>query len=53
LPRRSVASVVEGIDIRALREPRLGRRLYAVARASALARPVVATVIESFVAAVR
>lgn len=53
LPRRSVAAVVEGIEIRALREPQLSRRLYAVARASALARPVVATVIESLVAAVR
>ena len=53
LPLRSVAAAVEGIDVRPLREPPLNRRLYAVARASALARPVVATVIESFVAAVR
>ena len=53
LPLRSVAAAVEGIHVRPLREPPLNRRLYAVARASALARPVVATVIESFVAAVR
>jgi len=53
LPLRSVAAAVEGIHVRPLREPPLNRRLYAVARASALARPVVATVIESFAAAVR
>jgi len=53
LPLRSVAAAVEGIEVRALREPALNRRLYAVARASALSRPVVATVIESFAAAVR
>jgi len=53
LPLRSVAAAVEGIDVRPLREPPLNRRLYAVARASALARPVVAAVIESFAAAVR
>jgi len=53
LPLRSVAVAVEGIDVRQLREPALNRRLYAVARASALSRPVVATVIDSFAAAVR
>ena len=53
LPLRSVAAAVEGIHVRPLREPPLNRRLYAVARASALSRPVVATVIDSFAAAVR
>ena len=53
LPLRSVAVAVEGIDVRPLHEPHLNRRLYAVARAPALSRPVVAAVIESFASAVR
>ncbi len=52
LPRRSVALGVADVDARPLRDPRLERRLMVVARASALARPVVAAVIESLVAAV-
>lgn len=52
LPRRSVALDVAEVDARALRDPGLERRLMTVARASALARPVVQAVIDSLGAAV-
>jgi molybdate transport repressor ModE-like protein len=53
LPSRSVAVEAADVAVKPLREPRLERRLIAVARASALARPVVATVIDSLVAMAR
>jgi len=45
LPRRSIADSVADIRVSRLREPQLTRRLIAVARASAAARPVVAAVL--------
>jgi molybdate transport repressor ModE-like protein len=45
LPRRSIAEDAAAVTVRALRTPRLTRRLTAVARASALARPAVAAVL--------
>lgn len=53
LPRRSVAVDAADVEIRTLREPVLQRRLRAVARASALARPVVEEVIGSLARAAR
>jgi molybdate transport repressor ModE-like protein len=53
LPRRCVALDAAAVEVRPLREPRLERRLIAVARASARARPVVGAVIDALVAAVR
>lgn len=53
LPRLSVATDAADVELRPLREPRLTRRLTAVARASALGRPVVAEVIESIARAAR
>lgn len=53
LPRLSVADGVAGVDVRALRDPVLRRRLSAVGRASALARPVVAAVAEALATAAR
>lgn len=47
LPRRSVAEGVAGIAVRTLREPRLSRRLLAVARGSVAARPVVSTLLDA------
>jgi len=52
LPRLSVADAVAEIEIRALRQPKLERRLIAVARASALGRPVVGAVLDAIGAAV-
>jgi molybdate transport repressor ModE-like protein len=48
LPERSIATGVAGVCVADLTEPTLTRRLYAVARSSALGRPAVAAVIESF-----
>ncbi|MEO8887815.1 MAG: LysR substrate-binding domain-containing protein [Jatrophihabitantaceae bacterium] len=53
LPRLSVAESVAGVEVRALREPKLTRRLSVVARASALHRPVVAAVIDALARAAR
>lgn len=53
LPRRSVADDAAEVDVRPLREPRVRRRLLSAARASALARPVVAAVNDSLAAAAR
>ncbi len=50
LPRLSVAADAAVVDLRTLRAPRLERRLRAVARTSALARPTIALVIETFAA---
>jgi DNA-binding transcriptional LysR family regulator len=47
LPRMSVAADAAGVEVRTLREPSLRRRLFGVARAAALGRPVVATVLDS------
>ncbi|HEY2299406.1 MAG TPA: LysR family transcriptional regulator [Jatrophihabitans sp.] len=47
LPRLSVAADAGRVDLRALRSPVLGRRLRAVARASALARPSVSAVVDA------
>ncbi len=51
LPRLSVADRVADVDVRPLRPPQLERRLVAVARASALGRPVVAAVLDAIGAA--
>jgi molybdate transport repressor ModE-like protein len=51
LPRRSVPSDADGVDVRPLRQPALTRRLVAVARASAAARPVVREVLDALSAA--
>jgi DNA-binding transcriptional LysR family regulator len=51
LPRRSVAVDAAAVRTSALREPTLNRRLIAVARSSAMARPVVAAVVDSLVRA--
>jgi DNA-binding transcriptional LysR family regulator len=53
LPRRSVALDAADVEIRRLREPQLERRLIAVARASALGRPVVGVVMRSLATAAR
>jgi DNA-binding transcriptional LysR family regulator len=53
LPRLSVPDAVADVDMRALREPVLERRLIAVARASAMGRPVVGTVLEALVEAAK
>jgi len=50
LPRLSVAAEAAPVETRALRSPSLRRRLTAVARASALARPSVNTVVEAIAA---
>lgn len=52
LPRLAVADADGGVAVRALREPVLHRRLSAVARRSALARPVVAALVDALAAAV-
>lgn len=51
LPRLSVAADVADVELLPLRAPRLERRLTAVARASALARPAVAAVLDAMVTA--
>jgi DNA-binding transcriptional LysR family regulator len=53
LPRRSIADGAADVELKRLREPRMQRRLIAVARASALTRPVVGTVLAELVAAAR
>jgi DNA-binding transcriptional LysR family regulator len=53
LPRLSVPDGVADVDVRPLREPALERRLIAVARASAMGRPVVGTVLEALVEAAK
>lgn len=53
LPRRSIAANAADIRVVALREPELSRRLIAVARASAAARPVVAAVLDALSVAAR
>jgi molybdate transport repressor ModE-like protein len=47
LPRLSVAADAAAVEVRALREPRLERRLTAVARASTLGRPAVRAVVDA------
>ncbi|MDQ2750966.1 MAG: LysR substrate-binding domain-containing protein [Actinomycetota bacterium] len=47
LPRLSVSHAVADVALRALRAPGLERRLIAVARASAMGRPVVGTVFDA------
>jgi DNA-binding transcriptional LysR family regulator len=51
LPRLSVAGTVARVELRELRAPKLERRLIAVARASALGRPVVGAVLDAITAA--
>jgi len=51
LPRLSVAAQVASVDVRALTEPPLRRRLIAVARSSGQARPVVQAVLAALRAA--
>ena len=51
LPRRSVPDSVADVDVRSLRQPHLERRLVAVARSSALGRPVVTAVLDAIGAA--
>jgi molybdate transport repressor ModE-like protein len=51
LPRLSVATGAADVEVRALRSPRLERRLTAVARAAALGRPAVSAVLDALVAA--
>jgi molybdate transport repressor ModE-like protein len=53
LPRLSVALDAADVEVRTLREPRLVRRLTAVARSSALGRPAVAAVLDALAAAAR
>jgi molybdate transport repressor ModE-like protein len=53
LPRLAVPLDAAEIQVRALREPVLHRRLSAVARATALARPVVAAVVDALAVAAR
>lgn len=52
LPRLAVAGADGAVDVRALRDPVLHRSLSALARRSALARPVVAAVADALAAAV-
>jgi DNA-binding transcriptional LysR family regulator len=51
LPRLAVAGEVADVDIRPLRAPALRRRISAVTRSSASARPVVRAVLNAFDAA--
>ncbi len=51
LPRLSVAGTVAHVEHRELRSPKLERRLIAVARSSALGRPVVGAVLDAITAA--
>jgi molybdate transport repressor ModE-like protein len=51
LPQLSVSPDAAPIEVRTLREPRLTRRLTAVARSSALGRPVVAAVLDALIRA--
>lgn len=51
LPRLSVALDAAAVEVRALREPALERRLTAVARSSALGRPSVAAVVDALASA--
>ena len=51
LPRLSVADAVAAVEVRPLRAPVLERRLIAVARASAMGRPVVGTVLAALIGA--
>jgi DNA-binding transcriptional LysR family regulator len=53
LPRLSVADAVADVEIRQLRQPKLERRLIAVARSSALGRPVVSTVLDAISSSAR
>jgi DNA-binding transcriptional LysR family regulator len=53
LPRLSVAHDGVRVEMRALREPRLARRLTALSRASALGRPSVGAVLDALAAAAR
>ncbi|MCU1657075.1 MAG: transcriptional regulator, LysR family [Pseudonocardiales bacterium] len=53
LPRRSIAEGAAPVETRPLREPRLERRLIAVARASALTRPVIGAVLDALAVAAR
>ncbi|PZS36606.1 MAG: LysR family transcriptional regulator [Pseudonocardiales bacterium] len=53
LPRLSVADEMAEVEVRPLREPVLERRLIAVARASAMGRPVVGTVLDALVLAAK
>lgn len=53
LPRMSVAADAAAVEVRELQAPRLRRRLAALARASALARPAVAAVAEALADAAR
>ena len=53
LPRLAVADTAASLELHPLRQPKLQRRLIAVARASALGRPVVGTVFDAVVAAAR
>jgi molybdate transport repressor ModE-like protein len=47
LPRLSVALDAAAVEVRQLREPRLARRLTAVARSATLGRPAVAAVLDA------
>ncbi len=51
LPRLSVATGAAAVEVRTLREPALGRRLTAVARASTLGRPAVSAVVDALATA--
>jgi molybdate transport repressor ModE-like protein len=53
LPRRSVAVDAAAVEVAPLSQPRLERRLIAVARGTALTRPVVATVVAALAGAAR
>jgi DNA-binding transcriptional LysR family regulator len=53
LPRLAVADEIADVDVRPLRAPTLSRRIRAVTRSSASARPVVACVLDAVSAAVR
>ncbi len=53
LPRLAVASDIADVDVRPLRRPALGRRIRAVTRSSASARPVVASVLDALADAAR
>jgi len=53
LPRRSIAADAAHVRVEPLTDPVLKRRLIAVARASAMARPVVATVVSALAEAAR
>lgn len=53
LPLLSVAREVAGVEVRALREPRLERRLTAVVRGSVASRPTVTAVLDALARAAR